>query len=282
MKTKNDYMRIAKKYGKQGYKSQKEFAEQAMEKQELRRERQDINDPLQLSFRERTALRHAVYIERVEHSIRENYRGSSSRWAGGLTIIWVEVDPSDIHARGDSEREWSRNGKWSGTNARLYAHVSTPQFNHMIECGGLTNLRCVPVEKSNRMVVYAATWIVQGRGFALNTQSGWIAVRRNVEYHSTTSAEAAKKGLEKKLKGQITQIERTFTLSELKAPIGVRDARSAGLCMPGIKKFLNKHQLPTTGHVFQVVRALRNEKRTPIRLDALQAIAYALKESMAA
>lgn len=117
---------------------------------------------------------HQRWARKVRARLQRNwpYRQSQSGWAGGEHSVKVEVsDKPD--ARGWSERAWSHNGKWSGTNS--FAHLvltrrCLAEFKVHVVVGGLVTLDCERVGPRE----YRATWAEQARGFELKVVEGWI------------------------------------------------------------------------------------------------------------
>ncbi len=87
--------------------------------------RQRHTDPLSCALRDRARRR----VRRLAMQALDDcdYRMSRSRWAGGDHIVRVSVSTTQ-HTRpsikGFSEKVWSANGKWSGTNSVLEVALS--------------------------------------------------------------------------------------------------------------------------------------------------------------
>jgi len=110
------------------------------------------------------------------------YWRSSSRWAGGEHRVLVSLSASNLtDSTITTERVWSSNGKWSGTNsvARIIIDEKVP--DKLILVGGLVTVWARRVRGSK---AYKAVWLQQkahAAKSALIQVEGWI-VR---DYHST-------------------------------------------------------------------------------------------------
>jgi len=139
------------------------------------------------------------------------YRVSQSRWAGGdhTTVVligeqrWTSAVGGDsaVGAAGESHREWSKNGKWSGTSSKHIFQVRSNwiQAVHargLAVCDGMLTLDARPVQGIGPEL-YEAAWVEQGRGVALNLVRGYLARVGQITYHART-ARAALDGVQRK------------------------------------------------------------------------------------
>jgi hypothetical protein len=168
------------------------------------------------------------------------YRCSNSRWAGG--DHFVEVDIGQVpDAKCWSNRAWSRNGKWSGTNSSAKLSITArcyETFGSNLIIGGLVTLDCESVGVRE----YRATWAAQSKGFELKVAEGWIIRDYHVE---GGTLEAARRKAEK------ARRERLATLQVAKLGMaGVdlatvlvtrADSVRAGNCAAGTTSFINSH-----------------------------------------
>jgi hypothetical protein len=95
-------------------------------------------DPLSVPLLKRLAPKVAAEAKAALERCR--YRRSQSRWAGGAhTITVIVAAGSEPSIRGDSQRRWSDNGKWSGYDSEI--HVKLPlQWLHVRRlCGGVVD-----------------------------------------------------------------------------------------------------------------------------------------------
>lgn len=120
------------------------------------------------------AAKDAEYLAQYEAAIRagHSYRVSESAWAGGNHSIDVQfADPMlGCSASGYSERAWSDNQKWSGTNSVHRYRIARRVPLHMAVIGGLVTLDAEIVGPRE----YRATWAEQARGFNLRFVRGYI------------------------------------------------------------------------------------------------------------
>lgn len=114
---------------------------------------------------------------------------------------------------------------------------------------GMMTLDASPLDGAPQGVqLYAATWIVQGRGTDLRTVQGVIAKSGKTAFHGRDPVSALE-GLKRKQKAQWLA---ELTLSDLggviaqvpTAIIRVKDAQAIGACLYGIESWCNRTGLP--------------------------------------
>ena len=168
------------------------------------------------------------------------YRRSTSGWAGGDHFVEVKIGQVP-DAKCSSDRVWSRNWKWSGTNSSARLCI-TPRcydtFGSNLIIGGLITLDCEPVGVRE----YRAAWAAQSKGFELKVAEGWIIRGYHVE---NGTLEAARRKAEK------ARRERLATLQVAKLGMAGVDLRQvlvtradsvrAGNCSAGTTSFINSH-----------------------------------------
>jgi len=168
------------------------------------------------------------------------YRRSTSGWAGGHHFVEVRIGQVP-NAVGGSDRVWSRNGKWSGTNSSASLCV-TPRcydvFGSNLIIGGLITLDCEPVGIRE----YRATWAAQGKGFALKVAEGWIIRGYHVQ---GGSLQAARRKEEKARRERLAvrQVEKLGMAGVDLSQVMVMRADSvrAGNCPSGTSSFINRY-----------------------------------------
>lgn len=119
----------------------------------------------------------ALYLElasQVERRLTDAwpYRRSTSGWAGGEHAVAVKIGPAPS-ANGCSDKVWSNNGKWSGTNSYAGLTVTTSCLDALrgdTVIGGLVTLDCEQVGPRE----FRAAWAEQSRGFDLKVVHGWL------------------------------------------------------------------------------------------------------------
>jgi len=168
------------------------------------------------------------------------YSRSTSRWAGGEHWVDVEIG-STPQAAGYSNRVWSANGKWSGTNSQARLQITPRCYDALgsnLTIGGLVTLDCEPVGVRE----YRATWAAQGKGFALNVVQGWIIRGYHVQ---GGSLQAARRKEEKARRERLAarQVAKLGTAGVALATVFVTRADSvrAGNCPAGTASFINSH-----------------------------------------
>lgn len=173
------------------------------------------------------------------------YCRSTSRWAGGEHYVGIRL--SEMPAgECSSERAWSRNGKWSGTNSIARLRI-TPRciaaLGSEIIIGGLITLDVEVLEPR----VYRAVWLEQSRGVSLKVVHGWIIKG----HHSTAKTlEKAKRDVAKARANQFLALKKNrfslrhvnFTKIPLNQILVTRsDSLNAGNCTPGTDSFIRTH-----------------------------------------
>jgi hypothetical protein len=102
------------------------------------------------------------------------YRRAASRWAGGQHSVTVRLaDGSRGSASCSSERVWSDNRKWSGTDSGASIALPLPLLlagPSRYLAGGLLHTAWAQLGQREAW----ATWYVQGRGVELRPQTGYV------------------------------------------------------------------------------------------------------------
>lgn len=169
----------------------------------------------------------------------EPYRRSQSSWAGGEHSITVRLGEVPA-AFGGSDKVWSHNGKWSGTES--YATFTVTRRCLLAMKGELlvANLLTVDCEFLAPRE-YKATWVEQGRGFGLKLVTGFII--RGQHIRAGTLAQARKKAqLERDRQAQAL-LERRARHCALEADlkdvhVTYADSIAAGNCAAGTSSFI--------------------------------------------
>lgn len=109
-----------------------------------------------------------------------HYRRSHSSWAGGRHFINVLIG-MEPKAEGYSTREWSDNGKWSGTNSTIsitttwrtlacFPNLTIPETHYIV----------IDVKPSDVGNVFEVTVLEQGRGFDVNPMVKWYVIGKGL------------------------------------------------------------------------------------------------------
>lgn len=148
------------------------------------------------------------------------YRCCRSRWAGGKNKLTIRI--GSPACEGESYKEWSRNGKWSGHSSRKTITVpadwlDTVQAVGLAVCDDLLTLAAEPIQ-GHGPDLFRAAWVEQGRGVALNLVRGYIARLthdgQTYTYHAP-SARAALDGVQRKAKLKPARRQGTLDLDRL-------------------------------------------------------------------
>lgn len=192
--------------------------------------------------------------KRVKRLVLDLYRTSESKWAGGENDVRVTIGREPL-ASGRSSRAWSRNGKWSGTNAYFSVQVmpgwkkevwSVPDLP---AAGGMLTTHAERISED----CWRASWVRQGRGFELNVESGFIVQIGDEFFHGKTEASAravfkrrqAVEDLERE-KNSIAAYLRELSVNQLRSEYGHLvisrdDSLTAGNCSSGTDNWIERY-----------------------------------------
>jgi hypothetical protein len=249
----------------------------------------------------REALTRAAVIAAAESC---GYRRSGSRWAGGDHRVEVTFTPAYAtrllfgYASGSSERAWSANGKWSGSNS-VHKFQVRPNWRTRVAAQGLAvvdgmlTLDAIVVEPG----IWKATWVVQAAGFALREVVGFLARHPDGRIQHAASEAAARlmvAGVERKARNADTAMKEiaikeraTALLADMgsdldgwanrfgEVKVTKADSHRAGNCQTGTRDWSAKHLGDvSSAKIVEIIHALRQTSdRTGL---ALRACAYAV------
>jgi hypothetical protein len=132
----------------------------------------------------------SAYLKPIAQSIQSAwpFRQSESSWAGGEHSVSVRLADETPGVGSGTEKVWSDNGKWSGTNS--YARLSVSRraldlFPTLRTPDGSIILDAELVAPRT----YRVTWLVQSRGCSVSSESGWIVRGYHVRAASQAQAE---------------------------------------------------------------------------------------------
>jgi len=201
----------------------------------------------------------AVGVRQEQYTDRNLYRGKYRGWAATVTDTTITV-PVDWRVR--------------------------VQRAGLATVDGLMSLDAARIEGAPEGVeLYAATWLVQGRGYSVTAERGYIARQGDTAYHGATP-EKALAGLRRKIAGAAW--EATLATADLSGLIGripdadlnsmavrVSDARAIGACEYGIRSWCHATGLPYESgeaSLRQVWAAYTIQPRTEARAAILHAL----------
>lgn len=171
-------------------------------------------------------------------------RKAESRWAGGEHYVRVHLSDTP-GCRCEMEREWSKNGKWSGNNSFAYLAVTARALvlfpTLRTPDGGIV----LDAQKVGHRE-YRMTWVDQGRGTAIKPCAGWW-IRG---YHSSKpTLEQARREAEKarhkaagvrkeeRARKRVEEACRAASMASMRRIwVGVEDSLRAGNCEPITKQ----------------------------------------------
>lgn len=222
----------------------------------------------------------------VRIAFRENYRVATH----GSRDVVLTTDPAQVGTRQDERDDWNVYAKsYKHGPARVQDTAITAPADWRIRVqrrgleviDGMMTLDAAPLEGAPEGVeLFAAKWIVQGRGTSVWTMRGYIARCDEHTYHGE-SAQKALAGLKRKLAAaEWAATLQTADLSALVAKargalVRVADARAIGACEYGIKSWCNSVGIDyETGHapIAEVYAAYQQEPRPEARAAILHAL----------
>lgn len=165
------------------------------------------------------------------------YAVAQSSWAGGEhTTTWFISDrPS---ASCETQRAWSKNGKWSGNNTVAGIHCTQRAVSilrgHMV-IGGLITLDLEPTDRPRE---YRAVWVEQGRGYSLKIVRGFLI--RGDHVAGDDIAKARKKAAKARADQLAEAIEKRANRNQIRRDyrsvfVSVEDSLASGNCDAGTK-----------------------------------------------
>jgi hypothetical protein len=147
-------------------------------------------------------------VAALESHLTENWplRRSSSKWAGGDHKVTIALSDSP-GADGGSEKVWSGNGKWSGTNSYARLSCTTAALSYFPTLRTADGTIVLDAKKIAPRE-FRLTWVEQSAGFSLKAENGWL-IRG---YHCTApTIEQARK---KEAKARVNALVATLAARE--------------------------------------------------------------------
>lgn len=170
--------------------SQQKKEVQGMVAKNIKRRKTKTRESISLIPKLKKQLTEELKAE-IEEEFIKRYRHSTSRWAGGENTLAIRRDNVPF-ASGESSKGYSRNEKWSGTNAYFCINIQKGWRKEINSVPGLAfagGMLTTHAQKVNDNC-WRASWVVQKRGFALGVESGYIVRRENKFFHAKTASSA--------------------------------------------------------------------------------------------
>lgn len=191
--------------------------------------------------------RNAELQKAVEQILLANYKMAAGTWAGGGNSFAVTINDTPS-ASGTSSRAWSSNGKWTGLDAAFAVHVQRYWLSRintvtgLADAGGMLTTHAEAVASD----AWKATWVKQGRGFELKTESGFIVRVGDQFFHGKTEVSARKVAAKQAQFARVSEKLRAVSLDQLVAEFGslkvrVSDSTRAGNCKEGTEQWAAVH-----------------------------------------
>ena len=200
-------------------------------------------------------------IKGVERLFRDFYRSPTSDH-GNIHISTTDR-PEEVGVKIEVSEDWNLyKGSFKGWAAKITdIHLTIPErwrsrvlHKRLASVDGLMTLDAQALEGAPQGVdLFAATWLVQKRGYEVEAVKGFIARAGDTAYHGD-SLKKALQGLRRKLKAVEWQAKiRCAKLDQVIARLGdhasdlivrVEDARRMGACEYGIQSWCHATGLP--------------------------------------
>lgn len=151
---------------------------------------------------------------------------------------------------------------------------------------GMMTIDAATMPAPDGIELFSATWLVQGRGYAVTPARGYIARRGTMSYHGDT-AKAALDGLSRKTRAgdQSIKWDQAIAAHGLEglaarlpagAVVRIADAKAIGACDYGIRSWCHATGLPYDAGQAPLVDVLSAYRREP-RTEARAAILHAMR-----
>lgn len=191
-------------------------------------------------------------LQRVRREAISNTYGAVYRAAAhGEVDVHLTDDPAEVGIRQVESLDWDLyRGAHKGKPARVQdTHITAPaawrtrvQRANLAVLDGMMTLDAAPLDAEG-CELYAATWLIQGRGTTTTAARGYIARAGGATYHGATIDQAIN-GLTKKRRELqlVARLSNTDALAEMasangKAHVTLGDVRAVGACEYGTRSW---------------------------------------------
>jgi len=185
------------------------------------------------------------------------YNKSASSWAGGEHSQYVTIN-SAVACSGGSDRVWSSNGKWQGSNSWNKFVVKSTWIKEVLSkdiasAAGMLTLDATEIKPG----VFSATWAQQSRGFELVAKTGVILKLDDGSFVHAETEKGAQLIKSKRLTAAKRQQEQNAKTAKVRDifnmgkdaiiknfglfVVTLKDSTKAGNCSAGTTSFTNKH-----------------------------------------
>jgi hypothetical protein len=222
----------------------------------------------------------------------------------GDEVVVLTDDPSKVGVRQEQSLDWNFYAKSERRPATITnTTITAPRdWRVRVQRVGLANVDGMVTLDAGRLEgapdgvdLFAATWLVQGRGYSVTVERGYIARQGSTAYHGKT-AQQALSGLRRKLTAagwsatvRATSLEtllRRMTDADLdRLDVRVSDARAEGACEYGIRSWCHATGLPYeagSATLRQVWAAYIAQPRTEARAAILHAVRRSRRQNLTA
>ncbi len=175
-----------------------------------------------------------------------SYMNKSSEYTKDISLT---SDPSKVGYIVTTGQGWRKYGRKGWMRSTVDHHLITlPRWfmsrvvKNGIRCpDGIPTLDAKKLDSPHGCELYAARWVTQGRGYAVNVEDGYIAKSGIFTFHGKT-AKSALRGLERKVQGAKFS---GCTMDQLASVypdqwVSLSDLKAIGACEPGIKMWVER------------------------------------------
>ncbi len=195
-----------------------------------------------------------VRYEVIMDSNRNTYRGSFKNWL-------AREDHHHICVPADWRMRVERRG--------------------LANLAGLMTLDARQLECPDSIMLYAATWARQGRGFEVATERGFIAISQSAHFHAAT-AEAAVAGIRRKLKlrgsnAMQLSVDAFITrFAGVDCEVSIDDAQESGSCLYGILSWCEQVGIDPERKQVSLTEVLSGFRQLP-QVEVRRAVLHAVR-----
>lgn len=221
-------------------------------------------------------------------AVAKAYAAAYRQAAHGDVCVTLTTDPAAVGVHQSEGLDYDLyRGAHKGRPARVQnTEITAPstwrvrvQRAGLSMVDGMMTLDAARIE-STGCELYAAVWIVQGRGTSVSAQRGYIARAGSISYHCATADQAltglARKVRELAFSARLDAADLGALVARCPdAPVSVADARKVGACEYGIKSWCAAVGLDyDAGHATldDVYAAYQREPRSEARATILHAL----------
>ena len=250
-----------------------------------------IRVPVGTSAMRLTELRKLTVTEYAQEAFRHGAPGGTR-----FTVEFADKT-SDVDYTVDLDRNFHvYRGAYKGWGANVDLHqIRVPadwrvrvERRGLAILGGLMTLDALPLEAPAGIELYAAVWARQGRGYAVKTDRGFIAIAGEDSFHGDT-ADGAISGLRRKGRSAPSRAAAIADMnsavsgfiakySRCTIDVSLDDARKSGSCEYGIRSWCASVGIDIARAQVPMVELLEGFRRMP-QIEVRRAVLRAVRRN---